>query len=98
MTLCSSSKTDYRQVDKWINKIIAHSVMCKEITKHCNWVVIEDFPEGVIFGLSLEGCKEARYMRNQGRYSPKDQIVSVKILREKVKLERLEKQVGSKLR
>lgn len=72
-------------------------MLFKEITKHCSWVVMEDFPEEVTFGLRLEGCKEARHMKNQRRDSPKDQTVSVKILREKVKLARLERKVGSKL-
>lgn len=47
--------------------------------------------------MRLEACKEARHMKGQGRDSPKDQTISVKTLREEVKLHRLEIGVGSKL-
>lgn len=48
--------------------------------------------------LRPEGYKEVRHMKSQGRDSTKDLTVSVKTLREKVKLDRLERWVGSILR
>lgn len=61
-------------------------------------MVLKDFSEEVTSVLRPEGYKEVRHMKSQGRDSTKDLTVSVKTLREKVKLDRLERWVGSILR
>lgn len=54
----------------------------KEITLHFNWMVTEDFSEERTFILRLDGYKEARHVKSQGKDSQD--------LKGKVKLDKLD--------
>lgn len=58
---------------------------------------MEDFSEQMTFILRFDDCKEARHMKSQGRDAQKDGTVSIKTLRGKVTLNKLERCVRSKL-